>query len=102
MSAVTPRFSRRLAVLFFAGSVAVEMANAQDGRTDTRGSCGVLLQPFSLREIADTGARAEPSRVVDYAPRSQQELAPRAEWVVDDLERTNTFPEVNSNRPKVA
>src|SRR5438552_13299648 len=102
MSAVTPRFSRRLAVLFFAGSVAVEMANAQDGRTDTRGSFGVPLQPFSLRETADTGPRAEPIRVAYYAPRSQPALAPRAESVEDDLERTNTFPEINSNRPMVA
>src|SRR5207248_1384159 len=102
MSAVTPRFSRRLAVLFFVGSVAVEMANAQDGRTDTRGSFGVPLQPFSLRETADTGPRAEPIRVAYYAPRSQPALAPRAESVEDDLERTNTFPEINSNRPMVA
>src|SRR5213592_5226226 len=103
MSAVTPRFSRRLAVLFFAGSVAVEMANAQDGRTDTRGSFGVPLQPFSLRETADASPRAEIISVAYYAPRSQPALAPRAESVEDegDLETTNAFPEINSNRPIV-
>src|SRR5206468_7363045 len=103
MSAVTPRFSRRLAVLFFAGSVAVEMANAQDGRTDTRGSFGVPLQPFSLRETADTSRRAEPIRVAYYAPRSQPALAPRAESVEDeaDLETTSALPENSSNRPVV-
>src|SRR6266516_5144483 len=104
MSAVIPRFSLRLAVLFFAGSVAVEMANAQDGRTDTRGSFGVPLQPFSLRETADAGPRAEPIRVAYYAPPSQPALAPRAESVADgdNLETTNAFPEINSNRPIVA
>jgi len=104
MSAVIPRFSLRLAVLFFAGSVAVEMANAQDGRTDTRGSFGVPLQPFSLHETADAGPRAEPIRVAYYAPRSQPALPPRAESVEaeDDLETTNAFPEINSKRPIVA
>jgi len=63
MSAVNPRFSLRLAVAFFAGSVAVEMVNAQDGRTDARGSFGVPLQPFSLHETADASPRAEPIRV---------------------------------------
>ena len=56
MSAVNPRFSLRLAVAFFAGPVAVEMVNAQDGRTDARGSFGVPLQPFSLHETADASA----------------------------------------------
>jgi len=103
MSAVIPRFSLRLTVLFFAGSVAVEMTNAQDGRTDTRGSFGVPLQPFSLRETADVWPRAEPIRVAYYTPRSQPALAPRAESVEDedDLEPTNAFPEINSNRPIV-
>src|ERR1700730_8430170 len=104
MSAVIPRFSLRLAVIFFAGSVEVEMVNAQDGRTDTRGFFGVPLQPFSLRETADAWPRAEPIRVAYYAPRSQPALAPRPESVEDedDLETTNAFPEVNSNRPVVA
>src|SRR5438477_1260764 len=102
MSAVTPRFSRRLAVLFFAGSVAVEMASAQDGRTDTRGSFGVPLQPFSLRETGEVSSRAEPIRVAYYAPRSQPAPAPRAEPVEEENEATNAFPEVNSNRPMVA
>src|SRR5207248_653257 len=66
MSAVNPRFSLRLAVAFFAGSVAVEMVNAQDGRTDARGSFGVPLQPFSLHETADASPRAEPIRVAYY------------------------------------
>ena len=104
MSAVNPRFSLRLAVAFFAGSVAVEMVNAQDGRTDARGSFGVPLQPFSLRETADASPRAEPIRVAYYAPRSQPALAPRAESAEDedDVETTNAFPETNSNRPVVA
>jgi hypothetical protein len=104
MSAVIPRYSLRLAVVFFAGSVAVEIVNAQDSRTDTRGSFGVPLQPFSLRETADASPRAEPIRVAYYAPRSQPALAPRAESVADedDLEATNAFPEINSNRPMVA
>src|SRR5439155_16389160 len=104
MSAVIPRFSLRLTMLFFAGSVAVEMANAQDGRTDTRGSFGVPLQPFSLHETADAGPRAEPIRVAYYAPRSQPALPPRAESVEaeDDLETTNAFPKINLKRPIVA
>src|SRR5947208_8086559 len=102
MSAVNPRFSLRLAVAFFAGSVAVEMVNAQDGRTDARGSFGVPLQPFSLHETADASPRAEPIRVAYYAPRTQPALAPRAESAEDDLETTNAFPEINSNRPVVA
>src|SRR2546421_2676930 len=103
MSAVNPRFSLRLAVAFFAGSVAVEMVNAQDGRTDARGSFGVALQPFSLRETADASPRAEPIRVAYYAPRAQPALAPRAESAEgeDNLETTNAFPEINSNRPVV-
>src|SRR6267154_1415312 len=104
MSAVNPRFSLRLAVAFFAGSVAVEIVNAQDGRTDARGSFGVPLQPFSLHETADASPRAEPIRVAYYAPRTQPALAPRAESAEDgdDLETTNAFPEINSNRPVVA
>src|SRR6266853_1418686 len=104
MSAVNPRFSLRLAVAFFAGSVAVEMVNAQDGRTDARGSFGVPLQPFSLHETADASARAEPIRVAYYAPRTQPALTPRAESAEgeDDVETTNAFPEINSNRPVVA
>src|SRR5256885_3065751 len=99
MSAVNPRFSLRLAVAFFAGSVAVEMVNAQDGRTDAHGSFGVPLQPFSLHETADASPRAEPIRVAYYAPRTQPALAPRAESAEDDLETTNALPEINSNRP---
>jgi len=104
MSAVNPRFSLRLAVAFFAGSVAVEMVNGQDGRTDGRGSFGVPLQPFSLRETADTVPRAEPIRVAYYAPRTQPVLAPRAESVEDqdDRETASALPEINSNRPMVA
>src|SRR6266581_4640852 len=103
MSAVIPRFSLRLAVLFFAGPVAVEMVNAQDGRTDARGSFGVPLQPFSLHETADARPRTEPIRVAYYAPRPQPALAPRAESVEDenDRETAGALPEINSNRPMV-
>ena len=89
MSAVNPRFSLRLAVAFFAGSVAVEMVNAQDGRTDARGSFGVPLQPFSLHETADASPRAEPIRVAYYAPRTQPALAPRAESAEDEDDARN-------------
>jgi len=91
-------FATLVAVLFaYAATV-----HAQERSSAERGSFGVPLQPFSLRETADTGPRAEPIRVAYYAPRSQPALAPRAESVEDDLERTNTFPEINSNRPMVA
>jgi len=92
------RFATLVAVLFaYAATV-----HAQECSSAERGSFGVPLQPFSLRETADVWPRAEPIRVAYYAPRSQPALAPRAESVEDDLERTNTFPEINSNRPMVA
>src|SRR6266446_1515960 len=101
MSAVNPRFSLRLAVAFFAGSVVVD---AQDGRSDARGSFGVPLQPFSLHETTDARPRTEPIRVAYYAPRTQPALAPRAESVEDenDRETAGALPEINSNRPMVA
>ena len=94
------RFATLVAVLFAYAAI----VHAQERSSAERGSFGVPLQPFSLRETADTGPRAEPIRVAYYAPRSQPALAPRAESVTDgdDLETTNVFPEINSNRPIVA
>src|SRR2546430_16735139 len=84
--------------------VCVGTAHAQEPTSSGRGSFGVPLQPFALRETADASPRAEPIRVAYYAPRSQPALAQRAESVEDedDLETTNAFPEINSNRPVVA
>ena len=94
------RFATLVAVLFaYAATV-----HAQERSSAERGSFGVPLQPFSLRETADVWPRAEPIRVAYYAPRSQPALAPRAESVEDedDLETTNASPGINSNRPIAA
>src|SRR6266487_1711341 len=93
-------FATLVAVLFaYAATV-----HAQERSSAERGSFGVPLQPFSLRETADVWPRAEPIRVAYYAPRSQPALAPRAESVEDedDLETTNASPGINSNRPIAA
>jgi hypothetical protein len=94
------RFATLIAVLFaYAATV-----HAQEHTPGGRGSFGVPLQPFSLRETADVSPRAEAIRVAYYVPRAQPALAPRAESVEDedDLETTNAFPAINSNRPVVA
>src|SRR5438477_4738611 len=94
------RFTTLLATLF----VSAGIAHGQESVSGGHGSFGVPLQPFSLRETADASPRAEPIRVAYYAPRSQPAPAPRAEPVEDedDLETTNAFAEVSSNRPVVA
>ena len=94
------RLTALLATFFFCAGI----ARAQERTSDQRGSFGVPLQPFSLHETTDAWPRTEPIRVAYYAPRSQPALAPRAESVEDedDLETTNVFPEVSSNRPAVA
>jgi len=94
------RLTALLATFFFCAGI----AHAQERTSDQRGSFGVPLQPFSLHETTDAWPRTEPIRVAYYAPRSQPALAPRAESVEDedDLETTNVFPEVSSNRPAVA
>src|SRR2546421_820360 len=104
MSAATVRFQWCLVPLVAAFFVCAGLAHAQEPTSGGRGSFGVPLQPFSLRETADASPRAEPIRVAYYAPRSQPALAPRAESVEDedDLETTNASPEINSNRPVVA
>src|SRR5438105_12082540 len=104
MAAANVRFRWRFTALLVAIFVCAETAHAQERNSGGRGSFGVPLQPFSLRETADTSPRAEPIRVAYYVPRSQPALAPRAESVEgeDDLETTNAFPEINLNRPVVA
>src|SRR5207253_1180160 len=104
MPAAIVRFRWRLATLLAAFFVCAGIAHAQERTSGGRGSFGVPLQPFSLRETADVSLRAEPIRVAYYAPRSQPTLSPRAESVEgeDDLETTNAFPEMSSNRPTVA
>src|SRR5437867_4120444 len=104
MAAGIVRFRWRLIALVAAFFVCVGTAYAQEHISGGRGSFGVSLQPFSLRETADVSPRAEPIRVAYYSPRAQPALAPRAEPVEDeaDLETTNAFPEINSNRPVVA
>ena len=104
MAAAIVRSRWGLVALVAAFFVCGGTANAQEARSGRRGSFGVPLQPFSLRETADAWPRAEPIRVAYYAPRSQPALAPRAEPIEeeDDLETTNALPEINSNRPVVA
>jgi hypothetical protein len=98
------RFPWRLLALVAAVFVCAGIAHGQEPNSAGRGSFGVPLQPFSLHATADGWPRAEPIRVAYYAPRSQPALAPRAESVEDedDLETTNTFPEINPNRLMVA
>src|SRR6266513_521975 len=104
MSAAIVRFRWRLVALVAAFFVCAGAAYAQERTSGGRGSFGVPLQPFSLRETADASLRAEPIRVAYYTPRSQPVPAPRAESVEDedDLETKNAFPEVSSNHPVVA
>jgi cell wall-associated NlpC family hydrolase len=104
MAAGNARFRWRLVALLAAFFSCAGMAPAQERTSDGRGSFGVPLQPFSLRQTADAWPRAEPIRVAYYAPRAQPALAPRAEPVEEggDGETTNAFPEINSNRPVVA
>ena len=101
MLAVTLTPPQRFITLLAGFVVCVGTAHAQEPTSSGRGSFGVPLQPFSLRETADASPRAEPIRVAYYAPRTQPALAPRAESVEDedDVETTNAFPEINSNRP---
>jgi cell wall-associated NlpC family hydrolase len=104
MSAAIVRFRWRLVALIAAFFFCTWTTYAQERNSGGRGSFGVPLQPFSLRETADTSPRAEPIRVAYYTPRSQPALAPRAEPVEDedDRETKNAFPEVSSNHPVVA
>jgi cell wall-associated NlpC family hydrolase len=104
MSAGIVRFRWRFATLVAALFAYAATVHAQERTSAERGSFGVPLQPFSVRETADAWPRAEPIRVAYYAPRSQSAPAPRAESVEaeDDLETKNAFPEINSNRPIVA
>jgi cell wall-associated NlpC family hydrolase len=104
MSAGIVSFQWRFATLVAALFAYAATVHAQERTSAERGSFGVPLQPFSVRETADAWPRAEPIRVAYYAPRSQSAPAPRAESVEaeDDLETTNAFPEINSNRPIVA
>src|SRR6476620_8593369 len=101
MLAVTLRPPQRFITLLAGFVVCAGTAYAQERISGGRGSFGVPLQPFSLHETADASPRAEPIRVAYYAPRTQPALAPRAESAEDDLETTNAFPEINSNRPVV-
>src|SRR5881394_1414201 len=102
MSAAIVRFRWRFIALLAFSFVCPGLAHAQERTSGGRGSFGVPLQPFSLHETADASPRAEPIRVAYYAPRTQPALAPRAESAEDDLETTNAFTEINSNRPVVA
>jgi cell wall-associated NlpC family hydrolase len=104
MSAAIVSFRWRFATLVAALFPYASTVHAQERTSAERGSFGVPLQPFSLRETADVCPRAEPIRVAYYAPRSQPALAPRAEAVEaeDDLETTNASPGINANRPIVA
>jgi hypothetical protein len=103
MSAGIVRFRWRFTALLPA-FVCAGIVHAQERTSAERGSFGVPLQPFSVRETGDAWPRAEPIRVAYYAPRSQSAPAPRTESVEaeDDLETTNAFPEINSKRPIVA
>ena len=103
MSAAIVSFRRRFATLVATLFAYAATVHAQERSSAERGSFGVPLQPFSLRETADVWPRAEPIRVAYYASPSQPALAPRAEPVEDEgnLEATNAFPEINSNRPIV-
>src|SRR6184192_4361087 len=102
MLAAIVRVRWRFIALLAFSFVCAGLAHAQERTSGGRGSFGVPLQPFSLHETADASPRAEPIRVAYYAPRTQPALAPRAESAEDDLETTNAFPEINSNRPVVA
>ena len=104
MSAAIVRFRWRFIALLAFSFVCAGLAHAQERTSGGRGSFGVPLQPFSLHETADASPRAEPIRVAYYAPRTQPASTPRAESAEgeDDLETTNAFPEINSNRPVVA
>jgi cell wall-associated NlpC family hydrolase len=104
MSAGIVRFRWRFATLVAALFAYAATVHAQEYTSPERGSFGVPLQPFSVRETVDAWPRAEPIRVAYYAPRSQSAPAPRTESVEaeDDLETTNAFPEINSKRPIVA
>src|SRR5919201_1759750 len=71
--------------------------NAQEGAAVGRGSFGVPLQPFSLRETYDDSPRAEPIRVAYYAPRSPPAPVPRAaaaEEDNDDATVTHDIPTI--------
>ena len=104
MSAGIVRFRWRFTALLAALLAYAVTVHAQEPTSAERGSFGVPLQPFSVRETGGAWPRAEPIRIAYYAPRSQPAPAPRAESVAaeDDLETTNAFPEINSNRPVVA
>jgi hypothetical protein len=104
MLAVTLRPPQRFITLLAGFVVCAGTAYAQERISGGRGSFGVPLQPFSLHETADASPRAEPIRVAYYAPRTQPASTPRAESAEgeDDVETTNAFPEINSNRPVVA
>src|SRR5438552_16782938 len=105
MLAAIVRVRWRFIALLAFSFVCAGLAYAQAERTSGgRGSFGVPLQPFSLHETADASPRAEPIRVAYYPPRTQPALAPRAKSAEDedDLETTNAFREINSNRPVVA
>src|SRR6266513_3695783 len=102
MSAAIVRFRWRCIALLASSFVCAGLAHAQERTSGERGAFGVPLQPFSLCETPDASPRAEPIRVAYYAPRTQPALAPRAASAEDDLETTNAFPEINSNRPVVA
>src|SRR5438874_3328285 len=103
MVAVTLRPPRRFIPVLAGFFVCAGTAHPQERTSDGRGSFGVPLQPFSLHETADASPRAEPIRVAYYPPRTQPALAPRAKSAEDedDLETTNAFREINSNRPVV-
>lgn len=94
------RFTGLIVVIF----ACLASVHAQEGASAGRGSFGVPLQPFSLREADDGPLRAEPIRVAYYAPRSQPAVVPRAEAVEednDDAEIANEAPIIRSNRPIV-
>src|SRR5437764_10468403 len=104
MLAAIVRVRWRFIALLAFSFVCAGLAYAQERTSGGRGSFGVPLQPFSLHETADASPRAEPIRVAYYPPRTQPALAPRAKSAEDedDLETTNAFREINSNRPVVA
>ena len=103
MLAAIVRVRWRFIALLAFSFVCAGLAYAQERTSGGRGSFGVTLQPFSLHETADASPRAEPIRVAYYPPRTQPALAPRAKSAEDedDLETTNAFREINSNRPVV-
>ena len=98
------RFRWRFIALLPASFICAGVAHAQERSAEGRGSFGVPLQPFSLRQTADVSTGAETIRVAYYTPPTQPAPVPRAESVEDenDAETTNAFPETNSNRPLVA